>query len=442
MHFSKESRDVYLSVTEIDNIFINEYMPQAPSNYVKVYLYGQFLAKTHKEMDTREIADYLDLTEEDVLNAWNYWEGLGLLKRGTDESQNGDVRFADSINMLYGIKNTKKDEKTYNDSADEYSDTESTVNAEDALNDSDIKTLLDGIEEILGKTLNIKDMRSIDSWVEELGIRSDMILETTRYCISKGKDSIAYIGKVLMAWAEEGLKTGKDCEEKIAELSERQFLYKAILQSLGLSRNITEPERKMINSWVEDYGFTKERIMEACERAGFTQSPNLKYVNKVLENWASEAKAAGRNVNQRITISNEELKNYLEYIRQDAINKAKQRKDEVYRKIPRIAEIDILQKNLSAKISRGIIGGFTKQEIETTRKELDALETERAVLLTENNFRIDYTDIKYACEKCKDTGTDENGRKCTCIGERIGEAEIWQKSKANETTNIKGNSAN
>lgn len=56
------------------------------------------------------------------------------------------------------------------------------------------------------------------------------------------------------------------------------------------------------------------------------------------------------------------------------------------------------------------------------------LESERAVLLTENNFPIDYTDIKYSCDICKDTGVTEDGRRCSCTAKRTEEAELWQKS--------------
>ena len=64
-----------------------------------------------------------------------------------------------------------------------------------------------------------------------------------------------------------------------------------------------------------------------------------------------------------------------------------------------------------------------------TRRMMRLLEEERAVLLTENNFTVDYTDIKYSCKKCGDTGIDENGSRCVCVKERIGEAELWQKEK-------------
>ena len=44
MSFTREKiRDFYLLATDVENIFINEYMPAAPGDFVKVYLYGLLL---------------------------------------------------------------------------------------------------------------------------------------------------------------------------------------------------------------------------------------------------------------------------------------------------------------------------------------------------------------------------------------------------------------
>lgn len=76
---------------------------------------------------------------------------------------------------------------------------------------------------------------------------------------------------------------------------------------------------------------------------------------------------------------------------------------------------------------------MSRQHMNETRRMMRLLEEERAVLLTENNFTVDYTDIKYSCKKCGDTGIDENGSRCVCVKERIGEAEIWQNEKSYAT---------
>ena len=106
-----------------------------------------------------------------------------------------------------------------------------------------------------------------------------------------------------------------------------------------------------------------------------------------------------------------------------------QLKQEVYEAVPRIAELDEELMALGSKLSKGVLTGMTRQHMDETRKLIKLLEEERAVLLTENNFTVDYTDIKYSCDKCSDTGIDEKGNRCACAKERIGEAELWQKEK-------------
>ena len=67
--------------------------------------------------------------------------------------------------------------------------------------------------------------------------------------------------------------------------------------------------------------------------------------------------------------------------------------------------------------------------MDSVKQEIRNLEKERAILLTENNYALDYTDVKYLCPKCSDTGIDENGRRCSWARERMGEAELWQNGK-------------
>ena len=48
------------------------------------------------------------------------------------------------------------------------------------------------------------------------------------------------------------------------------------------------------------------------------------------------------------------------------------------------------------------------------RQEMEQLNMEKAFLLTENEYEIDYMETRYACPQCKDTGMLESGEKCQC----------------------------
>lgn len=52
-----------------------------------------------------------------------------------------------------------------------------------------------------------------------------------------------------------------------------------------------------------------------------------------------------------------------------------------------------------------------------SKRPQSTLNTEKAFLLTDNGFELDYMDIHYECPLCKDTGMLETGEKCQCFGE-------------------------
>lgn len=227
------------------------------------------------------------------------------------------------------------------------------------------------------------------------------------------------------------METSEDVENHLRDLESRMGNHKKIMQALGLNRGETEAERKMIDSWFDEMHFNMDRVMEACAKASFISSPNLRYVNKVLLNWQEEAIKNGRDVNSRITVTQSQLKKYYEYLRKKAEEEAEKRKKEVYERMPRIKELDEEILDLGRKFSVDLLSG-KPSDIEETRRMMKLLEEERAVLLTENNYRQDYTDIKYTCEKCGDTGVTEDGKRCSCVKERMGEAELWQNSNLSE----------
>ena len=66
----------------ISRTFLNEFLPQATGDDVKVYLYGLNLCTNPNEEDNNidTICKVLSLTEEQVLRAFSYWQEMGLVQ--------------------------------------------------------------------------------------------------------------------------------------------------------------------------------------------------------------------------------------------------------------------------------------------------------------------------------------------------------------------------
>ncbi|WP_069651121.1 ATP-binding protein [Caloranaerobacter ferrireducens] len=120
------------------------------------------------------------------------------------------------------------------------------------------------------------------------------------------------------------------------------------------------------------------------------------------------------------SIINEILREY-EKKRDKALYEQKLRKNEVYSKIPRLKEIDKLISKTGLMISKAIINNPQdyNYKIKEIKNKLEELKREKAILLTENNIPLEYMDINYECNKCKDTGFLKDGSKCSCFKQAL-----------------------
>ncbi|MEE0741998.1 MAG: DnaD domain protein [Emergencia sp.] len=422
MNFVKEKiKDFYLLDSRVENIFINEYMPAAPGDYVKVFLYASMYAEHQREMTSEVMAGQLGISEKVIGEAWDFWEQMGVIKkRYLDAGGNLDftVEFVNMKEMFYGKNNgPAKEEKK-------------KAERDNVFGNKAIKELFANIEKLFGRALSSTEITQILSWLSDYGATPEVVLFTVKYCLEKNKTSLKYIEKVVKEWTDEGIETTDQLSEKLQEQDEKYYRYRRVLKALGFTRNATEAERQMMDTWFDQMGYTMERVLEACTKTAGISSPNFNYVNKVLENWRNEAETKGIDVNKKVVVTQGVLNQYYDYLRDKAERQAESKKKEIYEKLPRIQEIDEEIRKMSSQLSKALIMGSSEEESKKINSIMDQLAAERAVVLTENNYEMDYTDIKYACEKCNDTGITDLGERCSCIKLRTEEAEIWIKEKS------------
>ena len=112
--------------------------------------------------------------------------------------------------------------------------------------------------------------------------------------------------------------------------------------------------------------------------------------------------------------SYDDIRNEYERVRQENILRADERRNEIYCEYPEL-------KNLDRKIFSTFANIFKSSDDEEKASyytsELEKYRDERIDYLRKHNIVDDYREVKYTCEKCKDTGF-VNGKKCSCYIEK------------------------
>jgi DnaD/phage-associated family protein len=276
-----------LEATLISNQFIDQYMPRANGEFVKVYLYlVRILSGTEVSFSLEETADRLLCTEKDILRALKYWEKEKLvsLRFTSDKKLNGILLLSpEPTQEAAPVTETPHDaekpaarlKRLTPDRVKELKQNEAIVQ------------LLYIAEQYLSKTLTPSEIQRILYFYDELKMSPDLIEYLIEYCVSRNHKSIRYIETVALAWAQEGITTVKMAKESTSRYSRD---YYTILKAMGISnRNPIEDEIAYMDTWMKEYGFDMAIIQEACSRTVLqTGQPSFQYAEKILAGWKSK----------------------------------------------------------------------------------------------------------------------------------------------------------
>lgn len=332
------SSDIATSFTTVSDIFIDQYMPKANGEFVKVYLYLLRATGSGAGIATiSEIADHFSNTEADIIRALNYWasEGILQLQTGADgqiigvnlcslsvsgmqaAQSNIQSTVADNAaqnNLQNGVVNNATQNNFQNSVVNNAAQNISTVNTR--MHDSvveklksqtpdkaassqkeytldeikefrknpDISELFFIIETYLKHTLSSTDTNMVLYWLDELHFSTDLVEYLVEYCITKGHSSLRYMNKVALGWADAGIKTVDQAKDDAAAHSQ---IYYSVMKALGITgRNLVDSEVSLINKWVGEYGFDIELVKTACSKTiSAIQKPSFEYTDSILANW-------------------------------------------------------------------------------------------------------------------------------------------------------------
>ena len=332
------SSDIATSFTTVSDIFIDQYMPKANGEFVKVYLYLLRATGSGAGIATiSEIADHFSNTEADIIRALNYWasEGILQLQSGADGQimginlcslsvsgmqaaqsniqsavadnaaqnnlQNSVVNNAAQNILKNGVVNNAAQnistaniqmqdsvvEKLKSQTPDKAASSQKEYTLDEIKEfrkNPDISELFFIIETYLKHTLSSTDTNMVLYWLDELHFSTDLVEYLVEYCITKGHSSLRYMNKVALGWADAGIKTVDQAKDDAAAHSQ---IYYSVMKALGITGpNLVDSEVSLINKWVGEYGFDIELVKAACSKTiSAIQKPSFEYTDSILANW-------------------------------------------------------------------------------------------------------------------------------------------------------------
>ena len=202
-------KDIFLYMTRVENLFINEFLPDAPGDYVKVYLFGLMYAQFEQSLDSRGIARSLGISEADTEEAWIYWESRGIVRRhketGADGAETEVIEFVRQIEALYGKVEDTSDKAQAGSSAEgetaaeEGSDVPFYVSIDDMeydrlladkVTDKRLRETYDKYQEATGRTISRQETGRISDAIKVYGIEPDLFDYAIEYCAGIDRKSV------------------------------------------------------------------------------------------------------------------------------------------------------------------------------------------------------------------------------------------------------------
>ena len=314
----------YTSYTAIPNCFIEQFMPYAAGEFVKIYIYLlKCVSENRSELSISKIADVFNNTEKDVVRALKYWQKKGILKLTFDEDN--------ALTSLRLMSLTEMEDQTAKPQPEKV-----TVNITDApvpgapgintrherppqpgpqipasmqleegkppiprkkeytadqircfSEQEDIGELFFVIEKYLGRPLTGQDTNTVLYLYDSLQFPADLIVYLFEYCVSKDKRIIRYIEKTALGWAEGGIRNVKAAKLISGIYSDDCY---RVMNAFGLTgRSPTRSESEFVSRWTLSYGFDIPIILKACNKTiDQIHQPSFEYADSILKSWKAK----------------------------------------------------------------------------------------------------------------------------------------------------------
>lgn len=269
-----------------------------------------FFRRGSSAEDLSPIAGELNLSEEDVSDALNYWVEKGVLEKdgapcgkAAPSLQNAGLSDPAAPGQAPAAQDPAGQALTEpavqapgEPSAPEKAfaappEIKPTMREVDSIvkKNPDAAFVLKEAEARLGKAFSSSDTATLVWLLEWAGIAPDVLITVVEYCKTAGHAGLRYIQRVALEWQDAGIDTIEKAEERIRVLNERKSWEGELKAVLGISaRGLTAKEKECAEEW-RMLGLSPELVRAAYERMVDAKGTfSFPYMNKILLSWKSK----------------------------------------------------------------------------------------------------------------------------------------------------------
>ncbi len=268
MKLEQNEKQLLFSETVIPDIFFTEFLPEIPGDYLKIYLYLNFLAKYKKDVKLNDLSKKLSLPLKTLNEGLKFLEDYNLiLKKATGFIVN-DLQEL-TLNNLYKPNLTQSKEKI-----EQTAKNQSRAKVIEYINNM-------YFQGIMGPSW----YNDIDLWFRKYNFDEQVMISLFNYCYNRSALHKNYVQTVAEAWHSNKVQTYNDLDLYYQKQEKLNKIKSLIAKKLGKHGGLTQYEEAYIEKWVIDFGYEMDIIEIALKRTTFKQNPTFEYINNIISDW-------------------------------------------------------------------------------------------------------------------------------------------------------------
>ena len=268
MKLEQNDKSIMFSVTESPDIFLSEYIGAMPGDYLKIYLYINFLSKYNGEININDLSKKLAISINAINEGMKYLEKEGFILRKPTGFLITDLQ-EKTLNDLYTLKIKTSQEKVIQNEQNK-----KRIKLMEYLNNKYFQGIMGPVW-----------YTDIDTWMDKYGFDEQVIINLFDYCYSKSALHKNYVQVVAESWGLNKVKTLDDLEKYYIEQEKLMKMKKEIAKKLGRRSGLTQYEEAYIETWVNEYKYDMSIIEIALKKTTSRANASFEYINNIIKDW-------------------------------------------------------------------------------------------------------------------------------------------------------------